>query len=30
MDNWFAFWGVVVFLLLVWWVIRDWKRNGSP
>jgi hypothetical protein len=29
-DSWLLFWSAVVTLLLVYWIILDWKRKGSP
>lgn len=29
-DNWLYFWAAVITLLLVYGIIRDWIKRGSP
>lgn len=29
-DSWLMFWGAVVAVILILWVVYDWKKKGSP
>lgn len=29
-DNWTLFFGALIVVIVVGYIVRDWKRKGSP